>query len=975
MAFNRNKSLTKAQKLLQKGKIQDAIKEYQQVVENDPSDVRTLLKVGDLQAKVGSVEAACDTYRRVGEHYAKDGFFLKAVAVFKQILKLDPGLIKVYLRLAELYQQLGLNSEAMKQYQIVVRHYENQGLKKESLDVLKKMAELDPENTASKVKLAELYAKEGHTEAATEQFKTVTEDLKAKRNFQDLAKVAEKMEALGLADDEMKCELSEIYLKIAEPKKALEILQKLFQSSSKNERVLELLARSFIDLQQPEKAKSVYTELLGVLDEKGLIEEKERISAKLKTLGFKVPATPSVEGVPAVEDELEVIEPEDDLAVSESESVPSPSPSSSSPASTSDSPSKIFDEIDVFLKYGLVEKACTTLQRMVVADPSDSRIRAKLIEAFRTKGDLPGLKQVLEDASKVACASGQDEVVAELTQEIAQLSGDSAPEISSVETSSEELVEDEVVLLEEESEKDQAPMEGFERESEGADAEFSLDEDLEIVADDFEVEVEDEPGSGEVAESESLEISSGPSIEFDASEFEASPEDDSNALEMNLDAELASEDFEIPSEDSSFEVSEETSDSNEEKTFFEPNVESDLEIEPEPSVESGDSVESEVEPSLEVAPELESESVEMEVSVEPEASLESLSSPEVELESEFEEGPEAEDELLLDEEDDSALEASEEKVVIEDEDETPFGTELEEAAFFVQEGLIDEAVDIYESIIESDPNHVEAKERLAEIQQAQPSTPVSRPVLKEEGPEEVRPERRGSERKAVMKVLSDEVSEASPETQRVMQSGDSMFDLSSELEDEIQELEGQLFQKKGDQEEYLSPEEVITEFKKGIARTVSKGDFQTHYNLGIAYKEMGLLDEAIHEFDLASADPKISIDCASMIGLCLMGKREFNEAIDVYRKALAQTKPSSEEALGLSYELAEAYIGHGKIQEAYKLFARINDVDPTFRDARRRTKELEADLGASAPPHSAPEKESEEDEEVADKKAKKISYI
>ena len=64
LAVNRNKILTKAQKLLQKGKVADAIKEYELVVENDPADVRTLLKVGDLQAKIGNVEQACDTYHQ-----------------------------------------------------------------------------------------------------------------------------------------------------------------------------------------------------------------------------------------------------------------------------------------------------------------------------------------------------------------------------------------------------------------------------------------------------------------------------------------------------------------------------------------------------------------------------------------------------------------------------------------------------------------------------------------------------------------------------------------------------------------------------------------------------------------------------------------------------------------------------------------------------------------------------------------------
>ncbi|HLG18374.1 MAG TPA: tetratricopeptide repeat protein [Bdellovibrionota bacterium] len=152
--FNRSRSLLKAQELFKAKKFQEALTEYMDIATHDPSDTRTLLMVGDLQVKIGQTTEGLETYRKVGEQYAGDGFFLKATAVFKQILKTDPSKVSVYLRLAELYKQLGLNSEAIKQYQVVVRHYENNGLKKESLDILRKMAELEPENTESKIKHA-----------------------------------------------------------------------------------------------------------------------------------------------------------------------------------------------------------------------------------------------------------------------------------------------------------------------------------------------------------------------------------------------------------------------------------------------------------------------------------------------------------------------------------------------------------------------------------------------------------------------------------------------------------------------------------------------------------------------------------------------------------------------------------------------------------------------------------------------------
>src|SRR5439155_15424885 len=108
-------------------------------------------------------------FTKVAESYSNDGFFLKSVALYKQVLKLDPSLVDVNLKLAELHQQLQLMTEAMQYYQIVATHYDKAGDTKKSLDTLRKMVDLDPENVASRIKLAELYAREQmNTEAIGE---------------------------------------------------------------------------------------------------------------------------------------------------------------------------------------------------------------------------------------------------------------------------------------------------------------------------------------------------------------------------------------------------------------------------------------------------------------------------------------------------------------------------------------------------------------------------------------------------------------------------------------------------------------------------------------------------------------------------------------------------------------------------------------------------------------------------------------
>ena len=95
------------------------LRELQRLVELDPKDARTLQKIGELYQKKNDNGNAASYFLQVAECYSAEGFFLKAVAVYKQVLKLDASLIDVNFKLAELYQQLGLMSDAMQQYQIV----------------------------------------------------------------------------------------------------------------------------------------------------------------------------------------------------------------------------------------------------------------------------------------------------------------------------------------------------------------------------------------------------------------------------------------------------------------------------------------------------------------------------------------------------------------------------------------------------------------------------------------------------------------------------------------------------------------------------------------------------------------------------------------------------------------------------------------------------------------------------------------
>ena len=113
MALNRTKIRENAQKLVNRQQYGKAIAEYQKLVDEDPRDVRTLLKIGDLHTRRKSISDAVATYSLVAREYSGQGFFLKAVAVYKQILKLDPDLQDASEELARMYEELALHKDAL----------------------------------------------------------------------------------------------------------------------------------------------------------------------------------------------------------------------------------------------------------------------------------------------------------------------------------------------------------------------------------------------------------------------------------------------------------------------------------------------------------------------------------------------------------------------------------------------------------------------------------------------------------------------------------------------------------------------------------------------------------------------------------------------------------------------------------------------------------------------------------------------
>ena len=263
MAFEKAKVIKAAEKFLSQGKINAAIKEYRQIIAHDGNDLTTLNMLGDLLARAGEKEEAASCFLRIAEHYREQEFRLKAIAMYRKIEKLKPRDPATARELAALYSAQGLIADARAQYLVVADAHTRAGESKQTLEVLHKIADLDPSNTEVRLKLATGYLKEGmQAEAAKAYSKAANRLLESSRFEASLDAYSKALElrphdrvalkglvaahaALGTADD------------------AAELLEKAVADVPDDPELISMLARAYIDAEDAAGAERATAMLMA----------------------------------------------------------------------------------------------------------------------------------------------------------------------------------------------------------------------------------------------------------------------------------------------------------------------------------------------------------------------------------------------------------------------------------------------------------------------------------------------------------------------------------------------------------------------------------------------------------------------------------------------------------------------------------------------------------------------------------------
>ncbi len=883
---DREKLLQSAQKWVDKKRYDRAVEDYLKVVQLDPKDMRTLLKVGDLQTRIQAYDQAIATYDRVGQFYAEQGFALKAIAVYKQIREVirkhAPSLTDRYAyivpKLAEIYSQLGLTSDALAAWDEVATRYQRNNLDRDAIEVFQKMVELDSTNPLPYLRLAEACCRVQDLEEAIQAFWTAAELLLKLERREDALKVIERILHFK-ADPQYARMAAQLYLQKGRREDGLQALAKLqiaFQVDPRDLDTLGLLAQAFTVIGQADKAIEVYKEMARIAREAGRQDLFEQLVGHLeqvapgdegvRALHSLAPSMPPAESrdpsaVHVADDDVEIVDEEPEVEAIEPDEPPAPfalnrpSHPEMRPFQAS-SPDVVVgdahvvsdgyggdDDFDIaahvkkaivdseaFRKLRLYSKALETLQIALEVSPGSLDAREKLRELLLESGD--------RDA-----AIGESVTLAAIYLERSDLER------------AEMLLYD---VLDAEPQHPVA-LEMLAQIQGGSGAQpWTSDSATEAVAPDYL-----EQGGVDVAypsgPSWDEYRARGPLPSYDLEEVSAS-----SAMASPLPMPEGGGAFQM---DDPFAVSSDPAAAAGPLPSFPLGAEDDALLD---DVAQSTAYADEQDEYLDVEPEYEGAG------------------------HGFDEGQPTTvgDGGVVN------IEAIEEA--------------LEEADFFATRGLYDDAKAIVVDQLTRAPAHPLLVERLGEIEQIMAAS--------REGPTIDR-----SARVATVAVREE------PE--------DRSFDIAASLEalDSLDPPAPAAQSSISDQD----VEQVFEKFKAGIRAQVSEHDSSTHYDLGVAYKEMGLLPDAMNEFGLAARDPSRECMCYAMIGMIRVERGELDQAAKSYIRGLEAAQKTVDQEMALYFDLGNVYEMKGATKDALYYFEKVAQKDPKYRGVSERIAALQ----------------------------------
>ena len=915
MSLDKNTILKNAQKYTARGQLDKAIEEWQKLIQESPNDGNIYNTIGDLYLRNNSIQEAVSAYIKAGDSFYKAGFALKTIALYKKVNKIDPENIEVYLKLAALNAERGLIGNARDDYLKAARLYQKQGQSKQAVAVYKKIADLEPDNISVHQRIAEMCLKEGLKKDAADEYNKIAE-VHLKNNE---VKEAESFfnQALSVDPENRKAAfgIGNLRLKQNKLQDGINILEGILEKRPDDIKTLSLFIDACTKAGDYAKAEKSLRHLI-TLEPDNLTHHEKLGYVFLKKGAFSnaISEFKIIIDDYAQKQEFDNVKKiVQDILGADNKNIDAHTILIDIYEKTGNEGGKIAEYLsiaDIYLEQSDLEKAANVYREVLKIDPNSIEAKKRLDEISareRPQEKTPEKEVKLESpakSEKVIQPELKAEIKPEIKPQIKPEIKDAPPVMQTFAAVEEQAISDE----------DAEKIDGYYTEAD-VYLKYGLTnksiEQLELILaikpseikarkklkDIYKIE-----GNTSKAVEECVVISR---LHHEKGDVKKAEEVLKEALELDPDNERVRnrlselggapliKQAEMPQEEAAergiptveltdFDLEGIASIVSSEKTeevAHIPVEEIEEAVAEFPIVEPLEDVEPVVEPVIQTAEEIQPVILE---------------APQVEKAAEF---PPV------------SLENIQEFIA--------------EADFYSQQGLITEAQGIFERILAVQPDNQEVRRRLDKLLNIVKPEKKAAPASEKKEDVDIEVKKGG----AGFKILENE--EEAEEG--------NFFDLSAELKEEMAAAPAASSAK---EVKDMELSDIFHEFKKGVKEYLGDEDHETHYNLGIAYREMGLINEAIGEFQLAIKGAERFFDASSMLALCFKEKGMHQLAVTQLKRAIDDPRFNESEFLSLKYDIGIVYEEMGLIEEAYKAFMDVYGIDVNFRDVAEKIDKL-----------------------------------
>ena len=850
-------------------------------------------KLGDLYLKRGDVASAIEQYETAVTHYAEQGFPNNAIALCNKVLRNAPGRTHVYLKLAKLMMQRGFIAEAKQNLLEYADRMQKAGQIEDAFHALKEFADLSPDNEEIRLLLAEQLKNAARTEEAREQLAKLYHEVQQSGDARRARKTLERMKAI---DPDYDVEDAPAPQLKSRKQKSSDIV---FIDLDEDRGAIETSAGRGPEAGAAEQPLQVEPTSLG--------EGVEVVEAESGDEMFGVERTalegdidPDAAGV----QQLSGLELGEDLAAVNSEDLELVDME----PTTLDGPLTLVDEsgdagfpvIDMPPEVEVGEDEVEELVGLVGEDEGPGQV-------FEAGADSPAgeLDIGVDEFDEQQDLSGRkkdDAATVELGETEAELFGDDSIE-AGVEVPELDVEGFEGVPELDEVDEEVAPSAdlpfldtGIE-ESTPSDVSTGVEE-LAEVEPDRELEPVDTAETATADGGEEVELLR----EYEPGQVEEEPEELEQSVAGASSAAAAVYDSVAASDIAELEA----------RVLDDPGA-------PEPHRELGEAL-------IEVG-ERERGLEELEISL---AAFEDLA--------DWRHAQSVVEVILRIEP--NSVHHHQKRVEYSyrmDDRRALAAAYLELADALLRSGSVDRAQVVYRRVLEHDPDSDRARAALETLDSSE-AVGMDERAAGSAGARET-----GAVAESVRVSEFEDTGEATAPAQDTATSAASDFvDLGALVMEEEQARDTRMRIQHGEPtgDEERDFQIMLSEFKKGIDANIELDDTQAHYDLGVAFREMGLLDEAISEFQKALRGTQGRLRTAESLGLCFFDKGQFAVAATVLRRAVDAEPGGDDQKIGLLYWLGRCEEEQGRSPQALSYYQRIFSIDIGFQDVRERVKSL-----------------------------------